>query len=191
MIRNTALRRAGIAFLLCCALTLVAAGPATAQAGNDTAENQTAVDEEIQDQLGDLNIHEYSYSDGQFTIEATWKGVGTTRVTMTEMIELDSSGSTDISFERVRLVPGERTEITMAAEERSGGTAAILLTTPQGTQQGDALVLQSGSPTSYPSISFQNVLVAIGLTAIGAAGLVFVLVVRRKNVEEHGKEQIA
>lgn len=176
----------------CALLALTAAAPAAAQTNapaNATAPDQP--DAEVTDQLGDLVVHEYSYDDGEMVIDATWRGGLPETVTLTEMIELDSGGSTEISFKTTRLLPDERTEITIAAEERSGGTAAILVTTPQSTQNNEALVLQAGEPTETTLIPQSNAILGAGLSAAGAAGLTFVFVLRRKHDEERGVDRIA
>jgi len=184
---------AAVLGLACCICALLLAGaPALAQADaatnatNGTLDDPNEPDEELADQLGDLTVHEYSYSDGQMTIQATWTGATPETVTLTEMIELDSEGSTAISFQQQRLIPGERTEITMAVEERSSGTAAVLLTTPQGTERNEALVLQAGEPTNWPTIGLDSAIAATGLSAAGAAAFTFVFVLRRKHAEEWG-----
>jgi hypothetical protein len=158
-----------------------------------TPEEELTPEEEIEDQLGDLVIHSYDY-DGdteRMTIEMSWQGHAPTSVTLTEMIELDSGGSTQISFQRQRLRPDERTEVTIGVRQRTGGTAAVLLTTPESVDRGEGLVLQDGDPDEYPSIRFANVVLGMSLTAVASAGVVFVVVVRKKHAEEYGKERIA
>jgi hypothetical protein len=158
-----------------------------------TPEEELTPEEEIEDQLGDLVIHSYDY-DGdteRMTIEMSWQGRAPTTVTLTEMIELDSGGSTQISFQRQRLRPNERTEVKIGARQRTGGTAAVLLTTPESVDRGEGLVLQDGDPDEYPSIRFANVVLGMSLTAVASAGIVFVVVVRKKHAEEYGKERIA
>jgi hypothetical protein len=167
---------------------------ASAQAQEQTPQNnETAIDEQVQDQLGDLVIHTYDYdgSTETMTIEASWTGRAPTRATFVEMIELDSGGSTKLSFQRIRLTPDQRTEITVSVEKRTGGTAAVLVTTPESIDRGDALVLQDGDPTDYPAIRFQNVLLAIFITSIGSAGMAFVFVLKKKHTEESGVDRIA
>ncbi|MCW8172799.1 hypothetical protein D8S78_13300 [Natrialba swarupiae] len=103
-------------------------------------------------------IHSYEY-DGEsetMQIEATWVGSSPTTVTLTEMIELDSEGSTDISFQEQRLSPDESVTIEMGAEQRSGGTAAILVSTPQSVDNGNALVLQAGDAGGSTPIPFSG-----------------------------------
>lgn len=163
---------------------------------DDDNENQSEydeLDEDVTEQLGDLVVHSYEYDseNEEMVIEATWTARGTTRVTLTEMLELDSAGATQISFERLRLTEDERTEITIGVEQRSGGTAAVLLTTPQSVQNGNALVLQAGDPSSYPDISFDLVVLSIGGTAALSAAAVFLIVFRIKRDEERDKERIA
>jgi len=169
------------------------AATATAQETPQNATAEQTIDEQVEDQLGDLVVHSYEYDSNTetMTIEATWTGRAPTRATLTEMIELDSGGSTRISFKRVRLSPEERTEITVTARERTGGTAAVLLTTPQSIQNSNALVLQAGDPSEYPAIRFQNVLLAILITSVGSAGMAFVFVLRKKHQSNSGRERIA
>ena len=177
------------------------ASPAAATIQDETAQNEStptpaeelAPEEEIADQLGDLVIHSYDYDDSTetMTIEASWQGRAPTRATFVEMIELDSGGSTEISFQRVRLRPDERTEISVSATTRTGGTAAIMVTTPESIDAGNALILQDGDPDEFPAINFQNVILAIGLTSVGSAGLAFVFVLRKKHNEERGVDRLA
>jgi len=158
-----------------------------------TPQEELTPEEEIEDQLGNLVVHSYDY-DGdteRMTIEMSWQGDVPTTVTLTEMIELDSGGTTQISFQRQRLRPDERTEVTIGARQRTGGTAAVLLTTPESVENGEALVLQDGDPDEYPSIRFANVILGLSVTAVGTAGVVFVVVVRKKHAEEYGKERVA
>ncbi|MXR52309.1 hypothetical protein GRX03_11935 [Halovenus sp. WSH3] len=177
-----------------CALALLAV-PAPALAQTDTAQNATAPNEpstEVADQLGDLVIHSYSYSDGTMTIEATWRGPTPETITLTEMIELDSEGTTSISFQTQRLLPNERTKLTIDAETRTGGTAAVLVTTPQGTEMNEALVLQAGKPSEPDTLIPQrNAILGAGIAAAGAAALTFVFVLRRKHEEEQEVDRLA
>jgi hypothetical protein len=158
-----------------------------------TLAEELTPEEEIEDQLGDLVVHSYNY-DGdieRMTIEMSWQGRAPTTVTLTEMIELDSGGSTQISFQRQRLRPDERTEVKIGARQRTGGTAAVLLTTPESVDRGEGLVLQDGDPDSYPAIGFTNVILGLSATSVLSAGFVFVIVVRKKHAEEYGKERVA
>ncbi|MFC7057237.1 hypothetical protein [Halovenus salina] len=180
------------ALVLCvCATVALAAGASAQETGNETT-----TDQEITEQLGDLVVHSYAYEDtddgpGRFTIDMTWTGRAPEQVTLTEMLELDSGGSTEISFQQQRLVPDQRTEITMNAEVRSGGTAAILVSTSESVERGEAVVLQDGDPTERPSIKFRNVVVAIGLSSALTGAGAFIVVLRRKNDENRTKERIA
>ena len=177
------------------------ASPAAATIQDETAQNEStptpaeelAPEEEIADQLGDLVIHSYDYDDSTetMTIEASWQGRTPTRATFVEMIELDSGGSTEISFQRVRLRPDERTEISVSATTRTGGTAAVMVTTPESISNGNALILQDGDPDEYPAINFSNVLLAIGLTSISSVGVTFIGVLRLKHKREKGVDRIA
>jgi outer membrane biosynthesis protein TonB len=153
--------------------------------------------EQIEEQLGDLIIHSYDFDTndagdgGVFTIKATWTGRAPEQTTLTEMIELDSAGSTQISFQQQRLRPGEKTTIKMDAAIRSGGTAAIMVTTSESVENGEAIVLQDGDPKERPAIKMRNVVFGMGLTSALTAVGAFVFVLRRKHQEEYGKERIA
>ena len=180
-------RRTALAVVLCLCVVLAPA-PAVADETDDEPEDDA---EQIAEQLGDLVIHEYDYSDGQFAVEATWQGNTPETMTATEMIELDSGGSTEIGFEQMRLRPGERTELTIAAEIRTGDTAAVLISTDQSIEAGNAVVLQDGEPSDWGTINFENVLLAVGGTAVLSGGLVFVLTVKARNETNYEKRRIA
>jgi len=125
-------------------------------------------------------------------ISATWRGEAPTTVTLTEMIELDSGGSTSISFQRVRLLPEEQTEITVAARERSGGTAAVLVSTPESVRNESALVLQAGSPNDRGPVPFNVAAALAALTAAGGAGAVFGYVRKKRDSDDDNwSERIA
>jgi hypothetical protein len=185
-----------VAVVLCAFLVFALVAGASAQEQTPTG-NETVPEEEIAEQLGDLVIHSYNFQrgdgeePGEWTFEVSWTGRAPEQVTFTEMIELDEAGSTQISFQRQRLRPDERTEITVPAEIRSGGTAAMMITTPESVDAGNALVVQDGDPESRPAIRFQNVVLAMGLSSGLTAAGAFMFVLRRKHSEEYGKERIA
>lgn len=185
------LPRRRTALVLALVLCVVLAAPAPAVADDDPEAEPEDDPEQIAEQLGDLVIHEYDYSDGQFAVEATWNGNTPETMTATEMIELDSGGSTEIGFEQMRLRPGERTELTIAAEIRTGDTAAVLISTDQSIEAGQAVVLQDGEPSDWGTINFENVLLAVGGTAVLSGGLVFVLTVKARNETNYEKRRIA
>lgn len=181
------------------ALTLaIGAGliAASASAQELPGQNETVTPSEtdVQDQLGDLVVHDYSYDakSATMTIDMTWKGDRPETITLTEMIELDSAGSTTISFKTVRLFPGERHSIQIGAE-KSSGTAAVLLTTEQSVQNNDALVLQAGDGVERGPVPFGTASGLIAVAAIGGAGLTFAAVVRSYREDEEGerRERIA
>jgi len=167
-------RRTIAALALVLALAFVAA-PVAGQSvdDNQTTGNESDGSTEIADQLGDLVINDYSYSDGEMQISATWRGEAPTTVTLTEMIELDSGGSTSISFQRVRLLPDDSTEITVSARQRSGGTAAVLVSTPESVRNESALVLQAGSPSDRGPVPFNIAVALIVLASAGGGGAAF------------------
>jgi len=188
-------RRQILALLVSLALAgtvLGAAVPATAQElpGDETETPQPT---QVTEQLGDLVIHDYSYDGETMKITATWRGDLPTTLTLTEMIEQDSAGATEISFKQVRLVPGEQTEIEIALEERSSGTAAALLTTPGSVENANALVLQSGDAVERGPIPFGTATVLVGLAAVGGAGMAFALTARSYRDDDQGerRERIA
>lgn len=158
------------------ASAILCAGAASAQQLPGES-NETADAADLTNQLGDLAIHDYDYDDGEMTISATWRGSTPTTVTLTEMIELDSAGSTEISFKTVRLLPGDKTEITVAAEQRRG-TAAVMLTTPESIDNNNALVLQAGDPAGSSPIPFGTASLLIGAAAVSGAGLAFAFTAR-------------
>ncbi|WP_181687319.1 hypothetical protein [Halorhabdus salina] len=126
---------------------LVLAGPVTAapdSPGNST-ETATPNATQVTDQLGDLVIHDYWYSDGQVVLDVTWRGSTPTTATVSERASLDSSGTATIGFTQVRLLPGDRTEIAVDATKEKG-VAAVGLTTPQSVDNGNGKLVQVGSP---------------------------------------------
>jgi len=171
---------------------LIAAAPASGQELPGDNES-TPAPTKVTEQLGQLVVHDYSYDGETMTISATWRGDGPTTATLTEMIEQDSAGATEISFKQVRLLPGEQTEITIALEERSSGTAAALLSTPESVERGNALVLQSGDAVSRGPIPFGTASILVGLAAVGGAGMAFALTARSYKDDDQGerRERIA
>jgi hypothetical protein len=198
MILNTYARlRAVLLALALVGALATAVGAATAQEVptdplNDT-ETPTPAGEQVQDQLGNLVVHDYSYNGQRMRIHATWQGRGTTQVTLTEMVELESGGSQELSFKQVRLVPEERTTITIAVEQRSSGEAAVLLTTDQSFEDDDVgvLVLQAGSPSNSEPVPFQWAVIAVGLAAIGGGGGSYLLTRRGRDEEDEWRERVA
>lgn len=187
-----------VGFVFCVVLIVLSLGTVTTAAsaqelpGDDSADNDSD-GTQVADQMGDLVIHSYSYDarNKQFNITATWRGSIPEQLTITELLELDSSGSTQISFKEVRLLPDQKTTITVAAEKRDG-TAAVLLTTPQSVQNQSALVLQSGDVDRGP-VPFGMASVLIGLAAVGGAAGAFAFTARSYRDDEAGerRERIA
>lgn len=182
-----------LAVSLALALTSIAA-PATAQAGADANATTTETGPtDVTEQLGDLVIHDYSYSDGEMHIEMTWTGRMPTTLTLTEMIEMDDGGAAEISFKQVRLAPDERTNIRIAAEERSSGTAGVLLTTPESVENNNAVILQAGDAQERGPVPFKTASIFVGLAALGGAGLAFAFTYREHEDESdvERRERIA
>lgn len=166
----------------------IATAPAAAQ-NNETDGNASAVVED----LGDLRVHDYEYVDGEFTIDATWRGSAPTTVTAVEMLELNEAGSAQISFKQVRVAPDERVEISMPVAQRSGGTAAVMLTTSHSIDAGDALVLQAGDAGDREPIPFNLASMLVALAAAGGAGASFAMTRRHYQEDEDDprRERIA
>lgn len=165
----------------------ISTAPVSAQsAGNDTATTTASEDESVEmaDQLGDLVIHNYEYraEGGEMVIEASWRGETPTTVTLTEMVTMDSGGSSQVTFKQVRLLPDTRTTIRVSVDE-SGDVAAVLLTTPESVDANEALILQEGSPTDDPFAIFegiQGLLVGVGVS-ITMAFLAAVVLLKRES----------
>jgi archaellum component FlaF (FlaF/FlaG flagellin family) len=181
-----------VAFAICVLLIgagLIAASASAQQQGETT--NATGPEgTQVADQLGDLVVHSYSYDEEEqeMTINATWTGSTSTQVTLTEMLTLDSEGSTQISFKQIRLDSGERTEITIGAE-KSDGTAAILVTTPQSVENSNALILQSGDGADRGPVPFGLASIAVAGSAVGAAGLSFAFVRRDREGDDEAEDR--
>lgn len=179
------MRRLALTLAAVLVLAGVAVAPAAAQDqasddGNESESETTA----LAAQLGALNVHSYNYDGERMNITVTWTGETGTRVTLTEMLSLDSAGSAEISFKRVRLLPGRETQLTVAVEERPSGAAAVLVTTPESIERGDALVLQSGSPSTNEPVPFNLALGLAVLSAGGGAGAVFGYVRRKRDSDD-------
>lgn len=181
-------------FLLLClcvfgALVLVLSAGATPAVSQETENESRDSTSEIYDELGELTVQSVDYSDGQFQIQMRWNGETPEQVSLTELLELDGSGSAGISIQQQRLFPGSSTEVTISADS-SGGTAAVILSTESSLSRGEAMVIQSGSPTSREPVPFDVAILAVGGSAGVSVLVSIVLVVRRKNDEDRGKERI-
>ncbi|MCU4716810.1 hypothetical protein [Halapricum hydrolyticum] len=176
-------------------LAFLAASASAQELPGDGTPTPTPTPEgtDVVEQLGDLVVHSYEYDGDVMTVKATWRGDTPTTLTLVEMLEMDSGGATEISYKQVRLLPDETTTIEIALEERSSGTAAALLSTPESVERGDALVLQSGDVVERGPIPFGTASLLIGLAAIGGAGMAFALTARsyRDDHEGERRERIA
>lgn len=180
-------RTALVGFALCLCLCAFVAGPTVAQ---DTGSGNESSTSEIYDELGDLTVETVEYGSGTFEITMRWNGELTQQVSLTELIELDGSGSTGINIQQQRLRPDESTTVTIGAEKH-GGTAAVILSSEQSLSNGNALVIQSGSPSSREPVPFDLAALSVVASALIGVVISIVLVVRKKNAEERGKERIA
>lgn len=189
-------KRVLIAFATAICLTVLigVASPVQGQNVPDPTNSSEQPEDptEVTDQLGDLVIHSYSYDGEEMTISASWRGNMSTTVTLTEMIEMDSGGSSKISFKRVRMLPDTRRNIKIQIDERSSGTAAVLLTTPESVENSNALILQEGDAKNRGPIPFSTASMLIGGAAIAGAGLAFAFTARaHENSEAERRERIA
>lgn len=168
------------------ALGLVAPVEASST-NNSTSDSSPDEPGEVADQLGDLVIEGYSYdSDSQtMRITARWEGVTPTEMTAVEMRQMDSGGSQKISFKQIRLIPGETTTLTMTVEQSRDGTASVLISTPESVEQGDALLIQSGSP--WWSIGYQSWGVAL---ISGIVATLLTIVLAKKWRDWRAKESV-
>jgi hypothetical protein len=184
-----ALRTGVVSLVVVLVLLCATASTAVAQDQNDTDEIEEP-ENSIENELHDLLVRSVEYADGEFSLVVEWTGQTPETLTLTEMVQLDGSGTQGISMQTHRLYPGQQAEITIGAEQ-SGGTAAVILSTRQSIERGDALVIQEGEPTTREPVPFNlAALSVIGSALIGVA-ISVVLVVRKKNAEERGKERIA
>lgn len=170
-------------------LALLAPAASAQELPGDTTETPEPNTTQVTEQLGDLVVHDYSYDGETMSIDATWNGELPTTLTLTEMIEQEQGGATEISFKQVRLMPGETTTIEIVLEERSSGTAAALLTTPESVENATALVLQSGDAVERGPIPFASASALIGVAAIGGAGMAFALTARRYRDDHEGERR--
>ena len=178
--------------LCLCVLLLTSLG-AVAQAQDTpspTEENNETEGNEIENQLGDLVVRSSDYSGEEFTLVVEWTENTPERLTLTEMVTLEGSGSQGINIQSSRLLPGEQTEITIGAQ-KAGGTAALLLTTRQSLERGEGLIIQSGSPTERADVPFNLAALAVIGSALIGVGVSVTVVVRRKNAEDRGIERVA
>jgi len=170
-------------------LALLAPVASAQELPGDTTETPEPNTTQVTEQLGDLVVHDYSYDGETMTIDVTWRGDLPTTLTLTEMIEQEQGGATEISFKQVRLMPDETTTIEIPLEERSSGTAAALLTTPESVEASSALVLQSGDAVERGPIPFSTASALIGTAAVGGAGMAFALTARRYRDDHEGERR--
>jgi hypothetical protein len=186
-IRN---RERRVVLVLLATVALLSAGLTGASAQELPGGNETTAPERtaIYDQLGDLVVHSYSYEDGEMTLEVSWRGTTPETVTITEMVALDSGGSQRISFKKIRLLPDERTEITVSARMKDG-TAAVLLTTPQSVERSEALLVQHGAGSFDPFAGTTSSAGWIGGVSV-AVSMIGLAAVRAKRNDPEGPEEV-
>jgi hypothetical protein len=145
--------------VLVLAVVIVAIGTIAvpvAGANNSTTESPTPTTTESAgvekaEQLGDLVVHDYHVDNQTMIIEMTWNGKVPTSATMTEMLPMDNAGTAKISFKTVRLLPDTRTTVEVDVST-SPEVDAVMLSTPESVEQGEALLLReqgSGSDVEY------------------------------------------
>lgn len=170
-------------------LVLVLAGGLSGAAQAQEQNRTDSPNAEIYDQLGSLIVESVDYDGAQFDITVRWTGSLTQQVSLTELIELDGSGSQGISIQETRVVPGESTTITISASS-SGGTAAVILSTKESLDNGNALVIQSGSPTTREPVPFDIAGLFVALTAAGTFGVGISILYRRRNKDESQRGRV-
>lgn len=111
-----------------------------------------------------------------------------TSITLTEAVQFsEGTGSGRIYRERI---PEGTTEIFVSVPKR-GGNAALTMVTPASLEQNSYSYVSTGETTpDKPAITYERVQLLVSGTAIGAGGLVFGLVRKRRNDEEKEVERI-
>jgi hypothetical protein len=144
---------------------------------NDTDGSEDST--EIEEQLGELVIHsvEWSESNSSVEIEATWRGDTSTQISSIELIKPDSQ-SEQIGIDQTRVLPGDRTTITVQLSRLDG----VIVSTPESIERGDALLLQPDSGGGGTQVRLlYGVLLGVGL---GGAGAGYAAVRRQRSTSE-------
>lgn len=182
--------------MLLCVLALVAgaAGAAGAQedgggGGIEIRTNATADSETYAQQVGpNTRIVEWEYDDEREGFTILYETDKSTTITITEAVQFsEGSGSGRIYRERL---PKGATEVFVKVPRR-GGNAAVTMVTPGSLEENSYSFVSTGETTpDRPAITYERTQLLVGGTALGASGLVFGLVRKRRNDEEKDYERI-
>lgn len=150
--------------------------------GQQNETNGGGVEEsntEVEEQLGNLVIHSVEWSDANksVTFEATWRGALSTEISTIELIDPDSK-SEQIGIDQTRVLPDQRTEITVQLSRLDG----VVVSTPESIEEGDALLLQPDAGGSGNQVRLiYGVLLGV---ALGGGGAGYAAIRRQRSTSE-------
>lgn len=169
------------------------AGPAVAQEGPGIEINGTTLSSEetetySQEIDNKTRLVSWTYDDDREGFVLRFETDDSVRITLTEAVQFsEGSGSGRIYQERL---PEGQSEVFVAVPRR-GGQAAVTMTTRLSIQNNRFSYVSTGeTETDKPPITYQRAQLLVGLSAIGAAGMAFGIVRRRRNDEEQDYERI-
>jgi hypothetical protein len=133
-------------------------------------EEQTESEpKQLEDQIGDLNVHDYEFTESSngnpiLRIDLTWTGRAPETATITQ---LPGRGADRLAISRNRLIPNERTEITvdLVADDEP----AILYTT-QSLENERAIVLDPRQNTSTETTLIRGLSIGALTMLLGTIG---------------------
>jgi len=165
---------------------LAVAGSAAALDQVDPSNNSTQTPTQIEDQLGDLIIHDYQFIETDrgaiLEIETTWRGETPTTLGVSQ---LPSSGDRAV-ISNTRLLPRERSEISIDLISSSDPAVAW---TDESLARSRAAKLSAGSSGSGLGTQV-NSLQAIPLGAAIGAGLVGFVAYRKQRSESGSPDRL-
>ena len=154
--------------LLSCVLILGSGAAAAQDAAANGSEQQTT---EIEEQLGQLDIHSVEWIGGseesdQLAVElvVTWNGDKPTTVNTMEAVDPDSE-SKNLGIDQTRVLPGERTRIRVDLTSKQ----TVIVSTEESISEGRAVSLsEGGGGSDRPKVDIMyGVFLGIGIAAVG------------------------
>lgn len=174
----------------------MAASPAVAQSNETetggieiTTNTTTDEPETYAQEIGPVTrIVKWEYNDDRDGFEIVYETDRSTSITITEAVQFgEGAGSGRIYRQRL---PEGSTRVFVKVPRRAG-QAAITMVTPGSLRQNSYSFVSTGqTEQDKPPISYERAQLLIGGTALGASGLVFGLVRKRRNDEDKEYERI-
>lgn len=166
----------------------LAVGGAAAQGEIDVSPSNESTTEYVQEIDEDVRLVSWEYDDTREGFEIVIESDRRTTITMTEAVQFSEGAGSGRYYDQ--RLPAGTSEVFVSVEKR-GGQAALTMVTPGSAEDGRFVWVSTGETSpDRPPVTYERVQLIVILTALGASGMAFGIVAKRREEEDRDWERI-